>query len=298
MSASTFQVLHVNTTSIPGLTNGLFDEREKDSYGGDDGAAQLTTACVKRTAPIAQFTTLAARTLAALLGTGDLVPFLALDGVNGINLAGVLNGATPGPASGTVHPRRQFLNGLLLLDKLSWRSNGWLEAGATAYAKSAAGATDPIVRTLVTAPTVPLNTERMDLFAATIGGAAIVSPQSIEIEIQHQVENNDEGHDCYDGGLPFPVALKQPGAGGVSQVKVSIDTLDTTTVYTNGVFVGNWRVANHLGVGLSALGLLATVNSPMVRTRNITGPGGAAARRIEIIGTYDGTNNALTLATY
>lgn len=298
MSGSTFNIVKANGSVIPGAGNVLYDEREKDDVRADDGAMHHTSAAVIRTAPIAQFSTVAVRSLFTALGTGDEVPFVLLDGTNGIELLGAQVAATPGLAGGSVHARRQFVNGILLLDKLSWRSSGLFEAQATAYARSTAGGTDPIVRTATTAPTIPLNTERLGLVSLAIGGSNVGKLLSIDLDVQHQVENNDEGQGCYDASLPHPVALKMPGAGGATMVKATIDTLDLTSSFANGNLVLNAGVLNHLGVGMGATGIIATINGGFVRSRSITGPGGAAARRLEVFGIYDGTNKPLTIATF
>ncbi|MCX7032435.1 MAG: hypothetical protein NT046_00460, partial [Arenimonas sp.] len=164
--------------------------------------------------------------------------------------------------------------------------------------QAAAGATDPVTRTDTTAPTIPLNTERLVLVAATINGTSCLRKlQSLDIDIVHQVENNDPTQSCYDGGLPFPVVLKQPGAGGATSVKFSIETQDLTTSFANGAAVFTFAVLNHQGVGVSAQQAIVTLNTCMVRSRMINGPKGAASRRIEGIATFDGTNRPITLST-
>lgn len=298
MTAQSFRFVKVNNTTIPGITDAVFDEREVDAILADDGQLHVTSAQVMQTAPIATFTTRAARSLALLLGTGDEVPVVALDGTNGIDLIGAKADTVPGLESGSVHARRQFLNGLLLLDRLSYRPGDDLMASATAFARSTAGGTDPVIRTPTTAPTLPLGTERCGLSTLSLGGtSALRGLLSLDIEIQHQVENNSAADGCYDGGLPHPVLLKQPGPGGASMVRAVVETLDLTTSFANGALVAAFAAGNHLGVGLSASTLTASVNGGLIRTRSIRGPGGAAARRIEVIGAFNGSTRPFTLAT-
>jgi hypothetical protein len=295
--SSTFSIVKINGTALPGTVNGTFDERENDDLRDDDGQLHVTSASVKRSAPMASWSTVCLRTLFGVLGTGDEVPYVALDGTNGLDMLGAEGDTAPGLASGSVHARRRFLNGLVLLDKISYRPDSIAEASCSAYAKAAAGGTDPVTRTDAAAPTIPLNTERLVLTAATINGtSALRKLQSLDIDIAHQVENNDPGQSCYDGGLPFPVLLKQPGAGGPISVRFAIETQDLTTSFANGTAVFTFAVLNHQGVGVSASTAIVTLNTCLVRSRRINGPKGAASRLIEGIATFDGTNRPCTLS--
>lgn len=296
--SSTFSIVKINGNALPGTVNGTYDERESDDLRDDDGQLHVTSAAVKRAAPMAAWSTVCLRSLFVLLGTGDETPFVALDGVNGLDMLGAESDTAPGLASGSVHARRRFLNGLVMLDKISYRPDSIAEASCSAYAKAAAGGTDPVTRTATTAPTIPLNTERLVLIAATINGAnALRMLQSLDIDFAHQVENNDPGQGCYDGGLPFPVVLKQPGAGGAISVRFSIETQDVTTSFANGTAVFTFGVLNHQGIGVGSQRAIVTLNTCQVRSRRITGPKGAASQLIEGIATFDGTNRPCTLST-
>jgi len=296
--SSTFSIVKINGTALPGTVNGTFDERENDNLREDDGQLHVTSAAVQRCAPMASWTTVALRSLFTVLGTGDEVPFAVLDGVNGLDMLGAEGDTAPGLLAGTTHARRRFVSGLVMLDKISWRSGGLAEASCSAFAQAAAGGTDPVTRALTTAPTIPLNTERLVLSGATINGAhALRKLQSLDVDLAHQVENNDPSQSCYDGGLPFPVVLKQPGAGGAITVSASLVTQDLTTTFANGTVVFTFAVLNHQGVGVSGSQAIVTLNTCLVRSRAIDGPNGAASRRIDCVATFDGTNRPCTLST-
>jgi hypothetical protein len=66
---------------------------------------------------------------------------------------------------------------------------------------------------------------------------------------------------------------------------------------SNGATSITGSVLNHLGVGVSANTATVTINGAFARQRRIDGPRGTAARRIEIFGTFDGSNRPLTIAT-
>jgi hypothetical protein len=295
--SSTFNVIKINGTALPGYVDGVFDERETDDVRTDDGALHPTSATVRRAAPKAEFGTVCVRTLFGVLSTGDEVPFAALDGTNGVEMIGAEGDTAPGLASGSVHARRKFLNGLLMLDGISWRQDSLAIARCSVFAKAAAGGTDPVTRTAVAAPTIPVNTERLVLIAATINGVnALPKLQSADLTIDHKVENNDPSQSCYDGGLPWPVALAMPGAAGAAVSKLVLETQDLTTAFANGTVVLTFGVLNAASLGVSANTAIVTLNNCFVRSRLINGPAGAATRRLEIQPVFDGTNRPCTLS--
>lgn len=292
-----FNQVTVNGTVIPGQVSGTFDRRESEDVQGNDGSLHQTSAAVMRTAPRAEFQTVALRTMFTLLGTGDEIPFVALNGTTGIKMIGnKIDSAGPGPASGSVHAQRAFVSGLLALDSVSWSPGSVATATASAYATSSAGGTDPVVSTNVAAGTVSTNTERLVLSAATINGTAVPQIASVSVSIAHQIDNADPGT-CYNLGLPYPIICKEPGAGGATEVVATIETADLTTAFANGAVVLTFAKLNHNGVGTSADTATVTLNACLVREQSISGSSGSpAGRRLTCRATFDGTNKPITLA--
>lgn len=293
-----FNQVTVNGTVIPGQVSGSFDRREREDTRADDGQLHQTSSAVMRAAPRAEFQTVALKTLFTLLGTGDEIPFVALNGTTGIKMIGNKIAATgPGPAASTVHAQRAFLAGLLVLDGISWSPGGVASASASAYATTSAGGTDPVVSTNVAAGTPAVNVERHVLSVCTINGTAVPQVSSLSIQITHQIDNSDDST-CYDLGLPYPVICKEPGAGGATEVIATIETADLTTAFANGAFVATFAILNHNGVGTSAATATVTMNTCLVREQSISGSSGQpAGRRITCRATFDGTNKPITLAT-
>lgn len=296
MTAFAFNAVRLNSSGslLGGIEAPNLDYRETSLARGDDGQIHQTTVAISRAAPMASFTTVAARALAVILGTGDEVPHVALDGSNGIELFGLrLNASGPGYASGSVHAKRQMTAGGLYLSGLSWSPADVLRASADVFGTSSNGTTSPVTPSTVAAPTLPLNTEQLVLESLTVGGEAVTRARSYDVAIDHKAENNVEDI-CYSTGLPFPMILAQPGVNGPSEITCDIDTLDLTTSFPgSGAIVATFKVLNHLGVGLGSDALVATLNTSQIREATI----GGNVRRLSCRATFDGSNRPFTLAT-
>lgn len=299
MTAFAFNAVRLNGTLLGGIDAPNFDRRENQMARGDDGQVHQTTAAVIRIAPMASFSTVAARALAVILGTGDEVPHVALDGTNGLELLGLkINDAGPGYASGIVHARRQGARGALYLSGLSWSPGDVLRASAEAFFLGASGTADPVASSLTTAPTLPLNTEQMGLETLTLGGTTLTRVRSLDISIDHRAANDIEDI-CYNLGLPHPLLLATAGINGPAEVTATVETLDLDTVIAgSGTLVAGFKSLNHLGVGLGSNALTVTLNAAIIREVSIPGQaGGAGVRRFEIRATFNGTNKPLTIVT-
>ncbi len=297
-SAFAFNIVKVAGSVLVGVSSPNFDRREVQRVSATDGVVHQTGATVRRTAPMASWSSRAVRTIFTLLGTGDEVPFVALDGTNGVELfGGKINTAAPGYAGSTVHARRKFAAGDLYLKKVSWRSNDGASAELEAFALASAGGTDPVDDSNAALPTLPVNTEQMDLSSITIGGGALGDVTSLDLDITHQGENNDEEM-CYSSGLPHPVLTKKAGVGGAAEILLTIETNDLTASISNGTVVITLAAANNLGVGLSANQAIMTLNNPLIREQSIPGSDGSPGkRRILVRATFDGTNKPLVITT-
>lgn len=296
-----FNVVKLNGSVLTGIEAPTYDRREERLKAGNDGALHTTTATVIRAAPRAGFATVAVRALLVLLGTGDEVPYVALNGTTGLELIGAQRGTDGvGYAAGTVHPSRLGASGAVFLSGLSWRPRAPMSATVDAFWISAAGGTDPItVSAGVALPTLGLNQEQLGLSSLLIGATDLTNKcAAIDVAIDHRAENNVDPT-CFNAGLPFPVQLAGIGVNGHSDVTVTIDTEDLTTAITNGAVVITGKVYNHLGVGFGATGITVTINGVLAREEAIPGENGATAkRRLVITGTFDGTNKPITVATF
>lgn len=300
MSLSVFNLARLNGTLLSGIIDARIQRRPTFDPAGNDGQLHATTDNVRREAPMAELTTVAVRSLATVLGTGDEVPSVALDGANGLELiSALLKTGDVGYQSGAVHTRRRGLNGLALLSRLSWSMGDALTAQLSTYFTAALGTTDPVsALDLIALPTLPVGQERLRLSALTVGGSPILRPVSIDIAINHKVENNDESQ-CYNLGLPYPVCLTGPGPAGHTEPVITIDALDLATGYANGDVVATFNVVNHLGIGMGANGVVVTATAPIVREIELGGATGREGRRgLEIRPTFNGTTRPLTIATF
>jgi hypothetical protein len=297
-----FNAVRLNNSLVAGVTAPDFDRREERLEAGNDGQLHLTTAAVHRAAPRAGWTMLAGRALFTLLGTGDEVPYVAMNGTHGLELLGLKRASDGvGYASGTVHPRRQGVSGLVALAGISWRPRAPMQFAVNAFWSSAAGGTDPIgAGDLVAAPTLPLNQEQLGL-TSVLFGATEWAPKcgALDISIEHKIENNVDPT-CYNAAQPFPVQIVGPGIAGPARIGFAFDTEDLDTAIgtpTSLTILGN--VYNHLGVGLGSTGISIVLSKPLIRELSIPGQEGAAAmRRIMAVPTYDGSTRPITITTF
>jgi len=293
MTAFAFNLVKLNNSYLTGIRQPDLQLREKQMPSETDGSIWQTSAPVIRAAPMCKFGTVAVKALLVLLGTSRQPPHVALDGTNGVELIGAkINSAGPGYDATSVHASRKGLRGLLMLSGLSWRPGDVAEATAEVFFFSAAGGTDSLTASTVATPTIPVNTEQLVL--SSVSGIPSSRITAWDLVITHQVENNDEAI-CYNAGLPYPVALKQPGVGGAVEWMLTVETTDLTTAITNGTVASVFGVLNHNGVGMSSGTATVTINSPQIREESITGK--PASRKIMIRGTWDGTNFPGTIAT-
>lgn len=299
MTAFAFNAVRFNNSLLGGITSPSFDRRESQLRRGDDGQVHQTLAHIVRAAPRAGFETVACRALAAILGTGDETPFIALDGTNGLELLGLkLNTAGPGYASGSVHARRKGASGHLYLDGLTWSPGDVARMRASAFFTSSGGSTDPITTDTTTAPTLPVNTEQMVLTSLTIASTAATRVQSFDLAIDHRAENNVESV-CFSTGLPYPLIVAGAGINGPVDTTLSVDVLDLDTSYgSSGTVVAVFTSLSNLGVGIGSATMTVTLSNCTIREETVSGgEGQAGTRRLTIKPTYNGSTVPLALTT-
>lgn len=296
MTAFNFSLAALNGTALNGIRSGTLDRREQQSALSTDGTLHETTAAVIRAAPMARLSTLAVRALFSTLGTGDAVPFVALNGSTGLVMyGGLINSTGPGYTSGSAKIATA-LTGFVFLDSVRWSSQQPAEAEVSVYLTAAAGGTNPVTDSTGNLPTLPFNQEQLVLSALTINGTSAGRVRSFDLQIAHRCENNAD--ESYQQGLPYPTQCAQAGVSGATEILLTIETLDLTTAFANGAVVITLTQLNHLGVGLDTETATITINGVMAREQTIQGESGSpASRQILIRGTFDGTNAPVTLAT-
>jgi hypothetical protein len=295
MTAFSFEMVRVNgSTLLPGCSSPSADQRENIRAIGSDGTLHQTGAGVLRRAPKIGFQTIAVIAAFSLLGTGDEVPYLALDGSNGIEAIGAkINSSAPGYSGSSDHASRKMTSGAIVLSALDWSPGDVVRVTLEAFGISANGTTPAMASSTIAAPTLALNTQQLVVSAVTVTGTTLTRVASVNLSVGHQVENNDE-EVCYSLGLVEPTMLKQPGVGGQTEIVLTIETLDLTTAITaNGTVTVVMTQINHLGVGYDTETATITLNNCIVREESISGK----KRRLICRATYDGTNKPLTIAT-
>lgn len=298
MSAANFTIAAINGTTQLGLRSGSLDYRRQESVLGQDGSLHQTSSAVIRTAPVARLSTVAMRTLFTTLGTGDEVPFVALNGSTGLVLyGGVILTTGPGYAAAGNHKSFTALNGLVFLESIRWSTGSVAEAEFGVYIRSTAGGTDPVtVSNAATLPTISNNTEQLVLSAATLNSVSLTRVNSVDISISHRAENNAD--ECYQLGLPHPVLITEAGPAGQTEIMVTLETTDLTATIGSGQLVLTFTALTALGVGLGSNTATVTVNGVLALDESFSGDnGGPARRRVQIRGTWDGSNKPLTIAT-
>ncbi len=298
--AFAFNKVRVNSsTLLTGVTSPSAEQRETQKVLAADGTLHQTGAGVIRRAPKIGFQTVSVIAAFTLLGTGDEIPYLALDGSNGIEaIGGKINPAAPGYLGTSTHASRKMIGGAIVLAALSWSPGDVVRVTLEAYGFSVNGTTAAMAEATIAAPTEVQNTEQMVVSTITLAGVSITRAASVELAVTHQVENNDE-EICYSLGLPEPVALKQPGVGGQTEVILTVETLDLTTALTTaGTCTVVMTRLNHNGVGYDTETATVTLNSALIREEVVRGEDSRAGkRRITCRGTFDGTNRPLTITT-
>ena len=296
MTAFAFNLVRANNTLLTGIRQPNYQRRPKYAPLDNDGTLYQTSRPVIRAAPMASFSTVAMRAMVQALTATSGIPYLALDGTNGLELIGAKIGSNvPGyDPTASVHARRQHLSGMAMVSGISWRPGDVAEMSMEAFFTATTGSTDPTVITPITLPAIPVGTEQLVLSAITMPGGTISAARcvSYDLSINHQVENNDESM-CYNTGLPFPVLLKQPGVGGTAEIGLSLEVLDLTGTLANGAVSAVFTRLAHNGVGLTTGTVTVALANCQIVEVEIRGKPGV--RKLEIFSTWDGTTAACTL---
>lgn len=298
MAAFAFNQVKLNGSLLGGCSAPNYDRREVERMLANDSTLHQTGGAIIRAAPKVSFGTVAMRALFVVLGTGDEIPYVALDGVNGCELIGAkANTAGPGYLGTSTHASRKMISGDCYLSRVSWSPGDVARAEVEIFPISSGGSTDPVVAAAVALPTLAQNTEQMVLSSLALGAFSPTDIASFDIQFTHQGENNDE-EICFSLGLPFPVLTKRAGTGGVTEVVMTVEVLDLTTAVANGTCTAVFTSLNVLGIGVSTPTATITLNNCIIREKTIMGADGRPAKRqITAHATYDGANKPATIAT-
>jgi hypothetical protein len=298
MTAFAFNLVRLNqaATLLGGVRSPSFDRRDEFSPVATDGTLHQTSNAIIRSMPKISFSTIAVRALFASLTATEL-PFLALDGANGIEVfAAKINAAGPGYAGGSVHAKKQMISGQINLTGVKWSPGNVVEATAEVFGIAATGSTDPVTTNAAVAlPTLSANTEQLVLSSLVLGGATMTKITDLDISIGHQTENNDQ-EICFNTGLPFPIMLKQAGVGGQTEITATVETTDFAAAPTaTGTLVATFTAVSPLGIGLGSPTATIILAGCIIREES-NAAGGPGKRRYTIRATFDGATRPVTVA--
>ena len=288
------QAIDLNGTQYSGIRGYQLDFGKQVESEGSDGTVYETLHNILQAKPMADLTTLAAKTmLAALNGSTDL-PMLALNGTTGLKMYGAkVASNSPAYASGSVHRMRNAISGLIYCSGLKWSFPGYLEMSLKAMFKSSAGGTDPVTTSLVALPTQPVPVEKLTLSTLTIGGSALTNVKSVDISIDPKFDYD------YSTGLPFPIDISGAGVKGHLAVKMEVDAdemdVGEGTGACSAVFAS--VLANAAGIG--ATGLTATLNGAWGTEEGFGGQqGSGVGRRLVVRSVFASAVKPFTWATF
>ncbi|MEY2686904.1 MAG: hypothetical protein RL375_1102 [Pseudomonadota bacterium] len=285
----------INGTDIKSCRSRGVDRRIRPFSGGFDGTLHQTMHSGIRTAPQSQLST---ADLGALLGvlTNAETPMVALNGSTGLKMVWPkANSAAPGDAAGSVHRSEIMASGAVYLDGISWSAGDIAEATATAFGINAAGTTDPVATSQVSAalPAV-YPTVAYVLTAFTVNGVSITDLARFDLRLAHGAKNDDEAA-CYLHGKPHPTTVLHPGAGGQIAMELSFETGDLGATIALGNIVATFTPLNPGDIGTSGTAKTLTMVPGMLIE---TGPtdGTPSRRSYRALLKHDGTNRPLTVS--
>jgi len=235
MTAHAIQAVDFNSTEIQGKVDASLDPRLVEDPSEVSGRLHQTGHHYLQSAPMASGTTRDLQGMATLCSGNADVPYVEL---TDFNLFGALASETdPGYASGVSHPKWNGTAGGLAWTRLTWSPRQKVVVGWDAFFTAAAGGTYPLTGpTNAALPTQSPWNASYTLQSVTLGGAAIKHFKSIDVTIDHGIENNVPGT-CYDAGLPHPIKLAMPGAHGPIRIEYRLEAQDITLAPSNGDLV-------------------------------------------------------------
>jgi hypothetical protein len=278
--------ISLNGSALLGITKQSYDPRVTKKDYANSGSTQTRLSSFVQYAPTIKFSTLSVSTLLGLLNNVE-TPMIALNGTTGLVMTlGRVSASAPGYDS-TLHQIRTMLRGQVYLDSLSWSigSDG-LSADATAFGISADGSADAVAP--ATSSTLPSDGSETpwQLTSATIGGTAIDSITAFSATFSHKAENNTPG--SHTMGLPFPLRVVPPGAGGGILITGELDILDHSFALSDTGNIVLTFSQSEIGAGFSsgAGTLVLTFAGNAIEVAPVDAGQGPATRKVKFTSTY------------
>ena len=179
MSRFAIQAIQINNSEYAGTTGTTVDRGFNTTTENSDGVVQETVQFVEQEAASAEVTTWALGTILGILGTSgtSVFPFLALDGSNGLVMAGAKAASNaPAFAGSSVHLARTGLNGVIYMSNCRWSLKQKAEMTLKAMlVGNGDGTTAAVVASTIALPTQVQPTEGWTLSALTINGVGVVA---------------------------------------------------------------------------------------------------------------------------
>jgi len=294
MTAYGIQAADLNGSQIAGVLDGEYDPREANEREESSGTLHNTAFYGMRTAPRASIRSRDIQQLATLLSGNADVPYVAIGASTHLYRA-KKNTTAPGYDSASEHRRITPAGGGVVLASLGYRPGGFCEAATDWFFAGTDGDTDPMtIVDNVALPTQPTFQNGYVGSALTVGGSSLAQINSIDIGVEHRIENNVQ-EECYDLGLPYPIELAMPGARGSIIITCEIETQDLTFDPAGGDVVFTMRRLAS-GALSGADTVVATLKADRQSQTSDQGSHGTPhTQRIRCVGVYDGVTKPFTL---
>jgi hypothetical protein len=218
------QAVSFNGTEFTGATGESIDRGRNVVSQQSDGAVFETTQFVEQIEAKCDFNTWALSTILAALGTSGVsqIPFVTLDGTDGLVMQGALAAANaPAFAGGSVHMARTALNGALWLSSVRWSLKQKAEMNIKGmFVGTGDGTTDPVTPSTVALPTQLVPNNGWTLSSLILNGVNVITCNSVELSINPKFEYE------YSLGLPVPISLSGAGPRGPIEIRLVADVGD------------------------------------------------------------------------
>ena len=294
MSRFAIQAIQINDSEYAGTTGTTVDRGFNTTTENSDGVVQETVQFVEQEAASAEVTTWALGTILDILGTSgtSVFPFLALDGSNGLVMAGAKAASNaPAFAGSSVHLARTGLNGVIYMSNCRWSLKQKAEMTLKAMlVGDGDGTTAAVVASTIALPTQVQPAEGWTLSALTINGVGVVAVNSVDLAVNPKFEFE------YSAGLPVPISLSGAGARGPVEIRLTADIGDATLANGTGA-VSLVFTQYAVGGGLAAHTVTFTLHGNFSFENTVGGQGGSPmSKRLTVIPTYVSSTFAMTWA--
>jgi hypothetical protein len=293
-TAFAIQAVSINASTFAGVKGQQIDGGQTVLSGGYDGTVQETLQTIISRRRSFEWDTVQCKTMLTALGTSGSSPFpcIALDGSNGLVMYGGRSAVSlPGYSASAIHISRTALNGVVVMERMSWAQDQEAVMHCKAFVLSADGTTDPVTAaTTVAFATLPnpQNTQVYVLSALTANGVSLGTVRSMDLSIGHKFD--------YDmtTGLPYPLMVSGAGPKGPAEIRLTADITDCSQAEGTGS-VSCVFTALAAGGTLGSSTITFTFQSPWTLEDAISGSkGGPMTRKFTARPTFGGSTYALT----